>query len=230
MFIAPLLVGYECGVWWLGPEAVRNGADVWLRGFLDSLGFGQHYLLPILTTFLLLSWHHASRKPWRVSAWTLFGMLIECTLLAFALRFFVEIQGRFLPPAVDGQTPAAHQAVTMGLAAGAGRIVGFLGAGVYEELLFRMMLLPPVIWTMKAWGAKRVPGAAIALLVTSLLFAFAHYVGPHGEPFLWLDRTFWFGFTFRFAAGMLFGTLFVCRGFGIAAGTHAGYDILVGIV
>ena len=34
-FVLPLLVLYEGGVVILGRQAVRNGADVWLRQFLD---------------------------------------------------------------------------------------------------------------------------------------------------------------------------------------------------
>ena len=61
------------------------------------------------------------------------------------------------------------------------------------------------------------------MLLTSLLFSAAHYRGPHGESFEA------FSFWFRFTAGALFAVLFVCRGFGIAAGTHAMYDILVSL-
>ena len=63
----------------------------------------------------------------------------------------------------------------------------------------------------------------VAVLATSLLFAIAHHVGPYGEPFLW------FTFLFRVLAGIFFAVLFLYRGFGIAAGAHAGYDILVGL-
>jgi hypothetical protein len=40
---------------------------------------------------------------------------------------------------------------------------------------------------------------------------------------------FWFGFVFRFLAGVFFSVLFVYRGFGIAAGSHAAYDVLLGL-
>ena len=71
--------------------------------------------------------------------------------------------------------------------------------------------------------ARRWLGTASAVILTSLLFSAAHYVGPHGEPF---DA---FSFSFRCIAGAFFAVLFVWRGFGIAAGTHAMYDIFVGI-
>ena len=38
-FVTPLLAIYEFGVLWLGPQAMRNGADVWLRQWLDEIGF-----------------------------------------------------------------------------------------------------------------------------------------------------------------------------------------------
>ncbi len=38
-----------------------------------------------------------------------------------------------------------------------------------------------------------------------------------------------FSFSFRVSAGVFFGVLFVTRGFGIAAGTHALYDIIVSL-
>ena len=65
-FIVPLLIVYEAGVLGLGPQAARNGADLWLRGLLDTLGFGQYFLLPSLTVVLLLTWHHLSGQPWRL--------------------------------------------------------------------------------------------------------------------------------------------------------------------
>ena len=62
-----------------------------------------------------------------------------------------------------------------------------------------------------------------AVLLTSTIFSAAHYLGPYGEAF---DA---FSFAFRFLAGAFFAVLFVYRGFGIAAGTHALYDIFVSV-
>ena len=60
------------------------------------------------------------------------------------------------------------------------------------------------------------------MILTSLVFSAAHYVGRHGETY---DS---FSFAFRFIAGAVFAVLFVSRGFGVAAGTHALYDVFVG--
>ncbi len=104
-----------------------------------------------------------------------------------------------------------------------GRMLGYLGAGVYEELLFRLMLVPPLaVFTTHLVNRPGLRIAAVVIL-TSLLFSAAHYVGPHGEA---MDA---FTFVFRFSAGAIFALLFVYRGFGIAAGTHALYDIFISL-
>ena len=63
VFVTPILLIYEVGVLLLGPQAMRNGADLWLRHFLDATGFGQYFLLPLLTVFALLAWHHLTHEP-----------------------------------------------------------------------------------------------------------------------------------------------------------------------
>ena len=70
---------------------------------------------------------------------------------------------------------------------------------------------------------RRIGSLAGGALLTSIVFAGAHHIGPMGEPFLW------YTFLFRMTAGIFFAALFVYRGFGVAAGTHAMYDVLVGL-
>jgi len=228
IFVAPLLVGYEAGVLILGPQAIRNGADVWLRGLLDLLDLGQYFLLPVLTVGILLAWHHATQRPWRVSRGVLPGMLVETVLLALCLRVILQVQTlgwRMMAhsPALSWQQAGALPEAAYTWAG----VIGFFGAGVYEELLFRLILLSAVVWAMRQSGMAAKPAAAAAMLATSFLFAAAHYVGPYGDAIQWAAYAFWFGLLFRFLAGVFFSILFLSRGFGIAAGAHAGYNILV---
>lgn len=223
--VLPLLLLYEGGVVLLGAQAVRNGADVWLRQLLDLSGFGQYFLLPALTIGLLVAWHHLTGDRWRVSAAVVYLMFAECAVLGLLLVGAGRVQGAVAQAIAEGRLAAeAPRAATIALADGApavGRLVGFMGAGVYEEMLFRLMLLPPTaacVWRLGAGGAVRI---AVAVVLTSLVFSAAHYLGPHGEMF---DG---FSFAFRFLAGAFFAMLFVYRGFGIAAGTHALYDVFV---
>src|SRR5262249_43937158 len=57
LFVLPLLLAYEVGVVWLGgtqPDALRNGADTWLRWGLETFGLTQLYCAPALVALLFL--------------------------------------------------------------------------------------------------------------------------------------------------------------------------------
>jgi membrane protease YdiL (CAAX protease family) len=210
VLIAPLLVLYEAGVLWLGAQ--KNGADVFMRSVLELLGFSQHFLLPILTVCLLLAWHYLIREPWRLSKSVIPAMAVESLLLGVVLRFLLMLQLAVLPMNLGQRICNVFQTS-----------IAYLGAGIYEELLFRLILLSFVAWIFRFSGAKPWASMATAVVVTSLLFAFAHHVGPYGEFFV-ASR-----FLFRFLASVFFSVLFIYRGFGIAAASHAAYDILTGL-
>jgi hypothetical protein len=227
-FVVPLLLLYEGGVIVLGPQAVRNGADVWLRQFLDTVGFSQYFLLPVLTVGLLLAWHHLARDRWQVSVAVVYVMFAECAVLGLLLLGVARAEGFIAQSAAlwsgDRQGVELAMPILLGpRGAFLGRMLGFVGAGVYEEMLFRLLLLPPVAVLLTWVGAKGGPRVALAVIVTSLLFSAAHYIGPYG------DELELYTFLFRFTAGAFFAALFVYRGFGIAAGTHALYDIFVSL-
>jgi len=203
----------------LGPQAIRNGADVWLRNLLNWIGFGQYFLLPVLIVSILLAWHHTTCQPWKVTRPTLYGMAAECAIFAVMLRILLQLQVKFL----SGLLPPSNCAV-MQVSGVCRNLIGFMGAGIYEELLFRLILVSVIGWLACRFGATKWLGITLAIVISSLMFAAAHYIGPYGEQW------YWFSFLFRFLAGTFFGVLFVVRGFGIAAGTHAVYDILVGLM
>jgi hypothetical protein len=224
-FIFPALIAYEAGVVLLGPRAVRNGADVWLRACLDLAGFGQYFLLPLVTMGLLLAWHHMNRDCWQVSAVVLYGMLLECCVLGLTLVGLARLPG-LAPAALSGigDRMSAATWFDFGGWTVAARLIGFLGAGIYEEALFRLALLPLVSALWMSLGGSQRWRAAAAILFTSVAFSGAHYIGAQGELFEV------YSFTFRFFAGVFFSLLFVYRGFGVAAGAHALYDIFVGLL
>lgn len=216
VFTLPLIAAYEGGVLILGRGTPRNGADVWLRHLLDALGFGSYFLLPTLTVLGLLAWHHVEHDRWRVSGGVLAAMALECLVWAAVLVGVARLQGRLWPHALPLAAAPGHDGVLA-------RVIGFCGAGLYEEVLFRLLLLPAVAFVLGRLGASASAAAAWAILLTSGLFSLAHYVGPLGDAF---DL---YGFVFRALAGGFFAVLFLARGFGIVAGTHAAYDILVGL-
>ena len=220
VFLAPLLAVYETGVFWLGghnPEAIRNGADYWMRGWLHQVGFGATWLLPTLVVVALLVWQVFGKYPWRVSSDTLVGMFAESLLFAFLLIVIGQLQEfAFQRWGIPASLSVGPQAAT--------RIVTYIGAGVYEEVMFRLGLLPACYGLFRISQIPVRWAAVLAILATSVTFSLAHYMGSESEQFLL------FSFTFRALAGLFFAVLFVFRGFGITVGCHAAYDLLVGVL
>jgi hypothetical protein len=215
VFIAPLLIVYELGVLCFG---IQNGADDFMRRFLNLLGFEQHFLLPVLTACILLGWHYLSRQPWRLSGGILPTMAVESLLLGLAVRMIVYVQHvLFAVQAAGGDSFLTIVTNKLGIA------IGFLGAGIYEELLFRLILLSLTMWGLRRAGMGPRTSMIAAVAMGGLVFAVAHLVGPAGEP------PDFFKFLFRTLAGVFFSLVFLYRGFGIAAGSHAAYDLLVGV-
>ena len=219
-FVLPLIICYEAGSWWLGDGAVRNGAAVWLQQLLATSGLVGWFLLPVLTVTILLAWHHTTGQPWKFSSSVIYTMAAESALLAVVLLAIAHVQTNVL--SIAGVPLACEIQVEQFANETFSRIVRYFGAGVYEELLFRLMLLPLAVAAIGLAIASRRLRIAMALLLTSLLFSAAHYLGPYGDSFEVAS------FSFRAMAGGFFSLLFIFRGFGIAAGTHAIYDMLVG--
>jgi membrane protease YdiL (CAAX protease family) len=221
VFIAPMLAAYEGGMLLLGSAAPRNGADVWLRHWLDLVGFGQFFLLPAAACAILLAWHHTRGEPWKLRPGVLAGMSLESLLLGFLLLVLAQVQGSLLP-----MQTAASEVASSAEESLVARMVCYCGAGIYEELLFRLMLIPALAGLLQLAGAARGASLAAAVVLASVLFSAAHYrvFTSVGDEFAW------FSFLFRVLAGLFFSVLFVRRGFGIAAGAHALYDVFVAIL
>jgi membrane protease YdiL (CAAX protease family) len=154
-------------------------------------------------------------------------MLLESAALGVILLLIAHLQGRMFHSlsldmllAVDHEPGRIEQFLA--------RFVSYCGAGVYEEVLFRLALLPLLACVLRGLGVSWVQSWIWAAVIGSLAFSAAHHVGAHGEEIVLAASGFWFTFSFRFVAGLFFSLLFVYRGFGIAVGTHAIYDMLAG--
>lgn len=231
VFIAPMILAYEGGLLVLGPRSMRNGADAWLRELLEGAGFTQYFLLPCLTCAILVGWHHVNRERWKVAWSVLYGMLLEAMLLGLLLLLLA----RALTNALTGTELQAPTELSLGDARSFGQIVAFFGAGIYEELLFRLMMFPAIAALLRLAGTPRRMSWVLSIVITSLIFAAAHYqldlmLGSYHLVTTVGDTFEWSSFLFRASAGVFFAALFLARGFGVAAGTHACYDILVSMI
>ncbi|HEV2150341.1 MAG TPA: CPBP family intramembrane glutamic endopeptidase [Longimicrobiaceae bacterium] len=225
LFAIPLLLLYEAGAAWVSATSeapLRNGADVLLRALLATGGLHDTialtaFLVAVAGVVVVAEWR---RKRMRgVEGRVFAGMMAESAV--YALLFGVVVgtatqwvlEGAGVRLAADGGTLAS-----LPLAEG---IVLSLGAGIYEELVFRVLLAGGLFLLFRSGGLPRTRSGVFAALLSALAFSAFHYIGPYGDP--WQLGSF----TFRFLAGLAFSALFLVRGFGIAAWTHALYDVFL---
>ena len=220
IFALPLFVAYEVmAAAVAGPMGVRNAAEVILDWpFVALFGWrGPLVLWGLLIAFgLWLAAHDLRAHGPARSAFFAF-MLLEAATLALVSGVLVSgLTARLVHP---GLFAGAPQLETLSVSA---PLMLSLGAGLYEELLFRVILVGCL-----AWAGRRLlgwpPGVAgtVAVLVGAAVFSLFHYMGPFG------DRFGAYSFLFRALMGVFFSALYVTRGFGITAWTHALYDVFV---
>jgi membrane protease YdiL (CAAX protease family) len=223
LFLAPLLIGYEVGVLTLGGEqapSLRNGADAWVRDGLSAVGLTHPAAAPLFVVLLLTIWFLRQRDTIPEDAPNLcLGMAIESVAGALILWGL----SRLYAPLLDtiGLTLSTGGPVLN--TAAVGQVVTFIGAGIYEEVVFRLALYGLLCGVLTTAQVPARTAVILAAVTSAILFAAAHHVGPHGEP---IDG---FNFLFRMMAGLYFTALYQFRGFGIAVGSHACYDVLVGV-
>ena len=242
LFALPLLVLYEALAALLGDLAglrVRNGADVWLKTPFIAL-FGPRgpvvFGALVVGGAAVLVWRDVRRTRDGVRAGVLLRMFAESVLLAFVCAVAVGVVTaellRVVPQALALVPHAVPRALHGLAAAGAvadtpidrlgvpAQFMLSLGAGLYEELLFRVVLVGALgALARRLLGFGPAAAGAFAVLGGALLFSLSHHVGAYGDPFTMQ------AFTFRLVAGLFFSSVYVLRGFGIAAWTHALYDV-----
>ena len=221
LFALPLLVLYEL-LEAVSPVraqggVVRNGADVMLTGLFTWLlgprGPLVFMALVIGVSLWLIRRDKSSGRP-RPG---IFGLMLgEAVILALLFGFIVGAATMQL------LGPLRSLAASGGVGGTAlERLTLSLGAGLYEELLFRVVLVALLANGLRFVGIGRLAAGIVATILGALLFSAFHYIGPLGEP-LRLDS-----FVFRAVAGLAFSALYLTRGFGITAWTHALYDVAV---
>lgn len=216
VLVLPLFLMYQVGVIWLG--GVRNGVDfmtsaMWAASG-ESAGVYMLINLALLLVFGGFTYFLRERGTFRPQIWP--AVIAESTI--YAMLFGGAVIKLMTTLGLGGL-----------LAAGGGQAQGIfgsfilsLGAGLYEEITFRLIGMGGLFWGLtRLTPLPRWANAAIAVVVSSLIFSAIHHIGALGDPFT-LGT-----FTFRFFAGVLLALIFYLRGFAVAVYTHAIYDIIV---
>lgn len=219
LFLLPAVLFYEARLAVLaarGESVLVNKAQHGVLRFLEAIGLGEAGLFGIalpgaVLVGLLLLWQLLLRASWRVAPATLGVMLAESAVMAVPLLLLSTI--------ASGSPLAATQPdwSTLGVSA---RIAVSLGAGIYEELVFRLLLLATLhVVLVDLLGLKAWLGSTIAVLLSAILFAAYHPLRDAAGEIDWRRAAFYA------VAGVWLGGLMMVRGFGITVGAHALYDI-----
>jgi hypothetical protein len=220
LFALPLLLGYEALAAALatpGKAELRNGADAMLRAAFTAVA-GPYGTLVFMAAIILLGVGLVARdlkqSRERLRGQVFIGMLAESVALAALFGIVIGITTAKLLGSLHSLSISPIERTTW-----ATRLMLSLGAGLYEELFFRVLLVGGL-----AAGARIILGfskrlsGVLAAVAGALIFSAFHYIGPYGDE-LHLQS-----FVFRALSGLAFSGLFLLRGFGITAWTHALYD------
>ena len=213
-FVGPLIGLYEVGV------AVTTDTDLLARMHLQrvlrELGATAAHLPAALVIVVLLAWHVRRRAPWRIRGRVVVGMYFESVLVALPLLGIGLLTQRLVLPAVA--------------AAGAARGAGFwnqlligVGAGVYEEFVFRLAGLSLLgLVLVDVLELRRDLAALLAVAASAALFAWYHFPG--------VGAVAWTDFVFFFLAGCYLAGVYLVRGFGVAVGAHISYNLIISLI
>jgi membrane protease YdiL (CAAX protease family) len=209
MFLLPPLAIYEIGT----RHFVQNpilAVAMMQRFFGIFFHANARFLPPFAVIGTLIGSHIARGDPWRVQWTDLFWMGVESIVLAIPLLLLWAGAGPYLAkiPLYPGPVELSGWAIPC------------IGAGIFEELIFRLIILNLLSFlTLDLMQLPKWWAYGSILLISALSFSAYHYLGS--ENFLPIT------FVFRTIAGLYFAAIFLCRGFGVTCGCHASYDMIV---
>jgi hypothetical protein len=220
LFALPLLLGYEFLAAALarpGKPELRNGADAILRAAFTAIAGRRGsivFIAVIVIVGMALVVRDLRKTKDRLRPGIFAGMLGESIVLAGVFGIVVGVTTAKLLGSLHSLSMGPIDQTSW-----ATRLMLSLGAGLYEELFFRVLLVTGI-----AAGARIILGLGprasglIAAVSGAVIFSAFHYIGPYG------DRLELQSFVFRALSGLAFSGLYLLRGFGITAWTHALYD------
>ena len=214
IFTLPLFLLYEVGIFLISSrdiDQLRNGADVLMRQVLESFGvygmygFGGTFLIGFLIAFLR---QKKNLRTSEIESRFLLIMFFESIVWATLLVIMMIKIPTFL--SLSNEDHLIQQVVLA------------IGAGIYEEFVFRVLLisgLAILFGLIFNWG--EFGKSFLSVIISSAIFSIFHFFGSYGD-------TFSFPLFFvRFFAGIFLAMIYIFRGFGITAYAHSIYDLFV---
>ncbi len=207
--IFPLVLLFELGTLAGGNPPVMRSlvAQRIVADLFAWLGTSGTWPAGFLLIATLLGWHIRLSHSWRLKAWVLPVMFLESVVLTLPLFALHSI---LLQAGVDGAAQANLRE----------RMLQTLGAAIYEELVFRLLLVGGAVWLLSGVrGGAAGPTQLLLIVVAGAVFSLCHFQPVGGEAF---DAT---RFLHRTAAGSYLGWVFLRRGLALSVGCHALYNV-----
>lgn len=218
LFSLPLFLIYETLIIISQPNAdqlVRISVDVWMKAIFTFLGVNAVSFSLLLMLLIGLFILYRERERLKELNFKYFPVLILESLIYGVIVAYVSSLLTNILLNFSASDPISELTYLQKLALS-------LGAGLYEELFFRVILVSLFIFLFnKVFHNKKWASVTAAVVLSALLFSAVHYTGSMGD-FFTLNS-----FFFRFIFGMILNGIYVARGFGVAAWTHALYDVMV---
>jgi hypothetical protein len=223
----PVFLVYHLGILFIDR---RNGVDLVSGLTLSLLDYSViayvAVTLGVAAALVAAFWWFRGRSHLRPKA--LLAVLAESTVLAVVMLFSVGwATEKVVPGATHFPLAADHvlsgsQQVARAPLGPFDKLVMAAGAGLHEELVFRVLLFAGGTWLLlRATRMRRLYALLLAALGSSVLFSAVHYIGPLADDWQLMS------FTFRLFAGLFFAAVYRWRGFAVAVYTHTLYDLIV---
>ena len=202
VLIVPLFLIYEVGVLFTGNV---NGADIVTRSIYGALGRTSYLLVNAAIAGGFLVWLRRDRRWHSLRLEIVAPVVLEASIYALTL----------------GALGALVIDRILGLGITGGSVINALGAGVHEELVFRLGVFGGLVALGSRTSLHPRIAVALALAISAVAFSAAHHLGTYGELFTS------HAFAFRCLAGVVFGLVFWFRSLAHAVYAHALYDLVV---
>jgi len=194
---------------------------------------------------VLLIMHLVRKDRWTVRPMVIVGMFLESAMWVLPLIVLAGVVTDAAARMAWGGGLGAQAGETLRSMPWQARATIAVGAGVYEELLFRLILIAVCDTLLKVFVEKAATRVVLVVALTSLCFAayhdaaftYDHSTGAgffsvvktllHSGPGAAVGRVKWGNFIFYTVAGVYFACIYLARGFGVVVGTHAAYDLAV---
>jgi len=212
ILVLPVLAIYEFGLLILFKNSffeLRNSGEILLRNLFTTLKLTNPYLVSgiLLSIFaiVMIRGYKQEKQP-GIHADYIVYMLLESMVwgaaLFICLTLFMQLPLQILT--------YADKVANINLA---------IGAGIFEELIFRMVVISAIFVILnRGLSMSRNYSSILAIITAACIFAAFHLLmESYSFPI----------FAQRVGGGIFLGVLYTFRGYGISVYTHIIYNFLI---